>query len=320
MMESKKDTIKVESAYKTGLNLQLYNDAYDKYMRKVRFKERNTIRVESGLTFNQNQFSNWAAGGNNAMALRATLKVEHKYTARIFRITSEINGAYGMQYTDEKFRKNEDWLNLSTTPSWRFANRWDASTSLTIKTGLSNSYQAPGDTVLVAGFMAPAQILPAAGVSYKSKNGDLDLYMAPVSGNITLVLNKQLAEKGGFGMDPGKRFNAEFGGFFRLIYRKEFLNKIMTYNTKLEMFFKYTGTPTLWWENVLNIKITKVLGAKLYVLAIYNDRLETPDSKDGIQNFLQINESFGFGITYNIASKKHYAPPENLRTKTRVKR
>lgn len=319
-MESKKDSLKVESAYKSALNLQLYNDAYDRYMRGVKFKERNTIKVETGLTFNQNQFSNWAAGGNNSMALRATVKVEHKYTAPIFRITSEFNAAYGMQYTDNKFRKNEDWFNISTTPSWRFANRWDASTSLTFKSGFSNSYQAPGDSVLVAGFMAPAQILPALGITYESRNGDLSIYMAPISGNITLVLNRDLAAKGGFGMDAGKNFHAEFGAFLRVTYKKEFLKKIMSYNTKMEMFFKYNSTPTLWWENTLSLKITKLLGAKFYMLAIYNDRLATPDSKKGTPNYLQINESFGFGLTYNIASKKFGAPPENLRTKTRVKR
>lgn len=318
-LESRKDSIKVHKVEATTLDLQLYNQAYDDYLRKMQFRKRNSIKMESSLTINQNQFDNWAAGGNNVISLRAYIQAEHKYTRRIFGMTSNLSMALGFQNTDGVTRKNEDWLNISTTPSWRFANRWSVSASAILKTGVMNSYVAPGDTVLASTFFAPAQLLPAAGISYKSANGALDIYMAPLSGKIIFVTNDLLADKGGFGIPAGQKFGTEFGSFLRVVYDKKFFKRNqLSYSTRFETFIRYNSTPTLWWENNITCKITKVLAAKLYVLAVYDDKIATPRSKEGMHNYLQINQSFGLGLSFNLQSKKYNDPPENLRTKART--
>lgn len=317
-LESKKDSIKVHKVEATTLDLQLYNQAYDDYLRKLAFRKRNSIKMESSLTINQNQFDNWAAGGSNTISLRAYILAEHKYTRRIFGMTSNLSMALGFQNTNRVTRKNEDWLNISTTPSWRFANRWSVSASAILKTGLMNSYVAPGDTILASSFFAPAQLLPAAGISYKSANGALDIYMAPVSGKIIFVSNDFLANKGGFGVPKGDKFGAEFGSFLRVVFDKKFFKgEQLSYSTRFETFIRYNSTPTLWWENNISFKINKLLAAKLYVLAVYDDQIATPRSKEGAHNYLQINQSFGLGLSFNLQSKKYNDPPENLRTKAR---
>lgn len=320
-IESQKDTIRVHKAQSTSLDLKLYNQAYDDYLRKLEFKKRNNIKLESSLTLNQNQFDNWAAGGSNTISLRAYIQAEHKYTRRVFGMTSSLSMALGFQNTDRVTRKNEDWFNISTTPSWRFANRWSVSASATLKTGLMNSYTAPGDTLLTSAFFAPAQLLPAAGISYKSKNGALDIYLAPVSGKIIFVSNDYLAKKGGFGITKGDKIGAEVGSFFRVVYDQKFFktNKL-SYSTRFETFIRYDNTPTLWWENNISYKITKLLAVKLYVLAIYDDSIATPRSKEGLHNYLQINQSFGLGLSFNLQSKKYNDPPENFQTKAREKK
>lgn len=317
-IDSKKDSIRVYKTEANTLDLKLYNQAYDDYLRKMEFRKRNSIKLESSFTLNQNQFDNWAAGGNNTISLRTHIVAEHKYTRRVFGMTSNLSMALGFQNTDRITRKNEDWLNISTTPSWRFANRWSVSASAILKTGVMNSYVSPGDTVLTSAFFAPAQLLPAAGVSYKSANGSLDVYMAPVSGKIIFVSNDLLAAKGGFGIPKGDKFGAEFGSFFRVVFDKKFFKKEqLSYSTRFETFIRYNSTPTLWWENNISYKITKLLALKFYILAVYDDQIATPRSKEGLHNYLQINQSFGLGLSFNLKSKKYNDPPENLQTQAR---
>lgn len=315
-IESRKEKIEFKSTNSQTLDLQVYNDAYDAYLRRLKFRKHNTIKLETSLTFNQNQFINWVAGGDNAVAVRAYIWAEHKYQRKVFSINTNISSAIGLQVIDRITTKNEDWLNISTSPNWRFANRWSFTGSLIIKTGMLNTYDNKNQ--LSSTFFAPGKILPTAGISYKSSSNKLDIYLAPLSGNMTFVTNVELANKGGLGIDTGKRFGAELGSFFRLIYGDSFgKNDWLTYNTKLESFIRYNASPTLWWENSLSVKLQKLLTAKLYVLTIYDDRIKTPDVKNGINNYWQINQSFGIGLAYTIQSKTYNEPPENLRTKVR---
>lgn len=320
-LSTKTDTVaRITSDTPGGLNLTLYNEAYDEFLRRERFKQRNKINFRSSLTINHTSYDNWAAGGNNSFTGRIWINFEHTYTMPNFNVKSTFEGAYALLVTDEKARKNEDLLYLSSTPSWRLGPKWEVSGSVVLKSQFTNSYTAPGDTILASSFLSPATLTLSAGISYAPPKKRLNIYVAPLSGNLLMVTNKELADKGGFGMDKGKQFKPEFGVFFRLTYKESFWKELMTFETKLESFWKYSFSdmPTLWWENKLSFKITEIFGAKLYLLTIYNDKITTPRAVDS--NYWQINESAGFGLTFNLKSKENVALPENKITKGRLKR
>ncbi|MEG2098571.1 MAG: DUF3078 domain-containing protein [Mucinivorans sp.] len=303
-----------------SLNFTLYSDAYDRYVRRELFKQRNKIEIKAGLHITQTAFDNWASGGNNNFVGRTFAFVKHTYTKNNFKIVSTFDGAFSMTATDEYFRKTEDYLNMSSTPSWKISNRWELSGSAILKTQFGNSFQAPGDTMLVSSFFAPATLNLSAGITYSQPKSLLEIYFAPISGQLLMVLNKELSDKGGFGVEAGKRFSPQVGALMRIKYGIEFAKKKIAYNTTLETFWRYDrNTPTLWWENNIAFKFTNLLWANLYVLAIYNDQIKTPRAESE-GNFWQIKESFGFGLTFNFNSKVNSGPVKSDITKARNKR
>lgn len=301
------------------LNFTLYSDAYDQYVRRELFKQRNKIKIGSALTVTQTMFDNWAKGGNNSFAGRAYALVEHIYKKDAFEVKSSFEGAYTITATEDYVRKSEDFLNITSTPSWNISKRWMISGSAILKSQFANSYKAPGDTILVSSFFAPATLNLSAGITYKQPNSKLEIYLAPISGALLMVLNKELADKGGFGMDAGKQVDPQIGALLRITYGIEFAKKKISFDTKLETFWQYNREiPTLWWENKLNFRFTNLFGANLYILTIYNDQINTPRAAD--KNFWQINESFGFGLTFNFNSKPNTGPSKNDVMKARTKK
>lgn len=315
------DTMAIKQKIETpkNLNIQVYNDAYDDYLKMMRRKQRNVLEFSSLLNITQTSFSNWAAGGNNSFSGRGAINASHTYSAPIFNVKSIFDAAYGFITSDGNVRKNEDYFNITSTPSWKIANHFELSASLMFKSQFTNSYKAPADTLLISSFMAPATLTPSLGVTYFNKSKSLTVFLAPLSGNITLVLNDTLSQQGSFGVKPGQKINSQLGSMVRVNYKDSFYKDKLGYETKFELFIRFEGTPILWWENKLSFKFTNLLSANFYLLTIYNDQIPTPQSKEGKNNFWQFNESLGFGISYRIKSKKYEAPPENNLTKAREK-
>lgn len=303
---SRPDSITITTAPK--LNMQVYNEAYEQYLRQVQFKQRNKMIIKgTGLTLTQAAFDNWTAGGNNSLSARAFAHVEHHYTGPNFNIKSIFEGAVSVISSDGKFNKSEDYWNINIKPNWRIAPKWEASGDLLIKSQFANTLQYNDDqATIVSGFMAPGEIIASAGITYVPPKGRLSIYIAPVSGNLFMVLSEELAAKGSFGMDPGQKFKPKFGALFRVIYNEKFAKDKIEYYTKLESFWNYDSDPTIWWENKLNFKFTNLFGANIYFLAKYNKNEAPPRVKEGGSSFwdyCQINESFGLGLSFNFQSK-----------------
>lgn len=302
-----------------GLNMTLYSDAYDRFLRQQRFKERNKIKFRTSLTITQTAFDNWAAGGNNSFSGRIWANLEHNYTEPYFNVKSVLEGAYTMLITEGKIKKSEDFFYISSTPSWKIGEKWEISGSLILKSQFSDTYKSPGDTIMVSSFLSPGTLTVSAGISYAPPKKKLVVYLAPISGNLLMVTNKKLADIGGFGMPAGQQLKPEFGTFLRITYKEVFAKEKIGYETKLESFWNYSGDwPTLWWENKLFFKFTNLFGANFYLLTIFNDKITTPKASQN--NFWQFNESLGFGLTFNFNSKPNTVLPENTITKGRLKK
>lgn len=292
------------------LNMAVYNSAYDNYLRKLEFKRKNKITIKNtGLTMTQTSFSNWAAGGNNSFSTRAAAYIEHIYTDKKFDVKSVFDAAYGMILTDDIFKKNEDWFNISVTPSYYLSKHWKITGSVILKSQFTNSYNYSSDTKnLISSFFSPGELYLSFGVTYSSKVQDkFSIFLAPISGNLLMVINDELAQQKKFGMDEvGRKFKPSFGSFVRVLYNANIYKTMISYNTKLETFWDYTKNPTIWWENKLNFKFTNLLSANLYFQLKYDESVETPNSLEGHNSFWQtwqINESLGLGLVYNFKSK-----------------
>ncbi len=290
-------------------SLNVHTDAYERYARKMRFKYRNKVAFNGTLDIGQTAFDNWAAGGSNSFSGRIWSKFTHTYTneQKNFKVISDIDGAYTLVIADGVATKSEDYLNMSSTPSWKIFERFEISGSAIIKTQFANSYTTTDDTkTLSSTFFAPANITLSAGVTYTTKDGNFSWFMAPLSGNAVVVANDQLAALGVGGVEAGKHTKAEFGLFNRVIFKRTFLKEAANFSTQVDSFWNYKDCPTLWWESRLSYKFTQIFGMSLYLKVLYDQSIVTPRFEEN--NFWQINQSLGFNLTYTFKSPDNSGP------------
>lgn len=316
-----KDTVATKKqSGPTTIDMQLYNEAYDAYLKKLQNRQRTQFIVKNtGITFTQTAFDNWAGGGVGSFSLRAAANLTHNYVAPVFNISTTFDGAMSYLYSNQenalsKINKSEDYFNLSTTPSWAIAPRWQFSSSVVIKSQFANSFKdvkvndSTYESIKTSSIFSPGTITVSAGITYVSKSGNLKIYMAPISGNMTIVADKELADRGGLGLPAGDQFGNTFGAFLRINYNVTFAKKKMNYTNKLESFWGYDELPNFTFENWLSFKFTNLLAANLYVKAYYNDKvLTTPRYLRGERGFwanFQLQETLTFGLSYNFTGKK----------------
>ncbi len=318
------EVVAVPPAQNGTPKVDIYSDAYDRQLRKERFKQRNTMKLTAGLTVTQTSFENWQKGGNNSFAGRATLYGEHRYTAPVFSVLNIFDAKYGLQRVVGQTRKTEDYVGISSTQNWNISQRWKLSLNEMWKSQFSNgyTYASDGTRTFKSTFMAPGTFEISGGFTYESPNKKLNILLAPISGKMTFVLNDELAAIGGFGPPKGDRFKTELGIMARIMYNEKIYKNKIEYATKFESFWNYSGIPAMWWENKLNFKFSDVLSANFYVLMIYDQRIITPKVSEFQKtnpgapvngwDYLQLNQSMGFGLVYTMKSK----PREPIKTST----
>ncbi len=305
------DTIRMLSMDSLSVTkYRIKTDAYERYVRRETFRYRNKVKLRSTLGITQTSFSNWAAGGANSFSGRLWLNFEHTYTndQSAFNVISLFEGAYTMVITDEKVQKSEDFFYLSSTPSWKLAPNWEVSGSFVLKSQFTDGFVSPGDTLLSSSFFAPAYLTLSAGITYTMPNKRFKAFVAPLSGNSTLLLNDELSQQGLFGVEVGKSHKSEFGAFTRLEYNQPLFKNTTLIETKVESFWNYADLPTLWWENRISYKLNNIFNVALYVKVLYDRSVETPKASEN--NYWQINQSLSFNFMLNYDSKANTGPLE----------
>jgi hypothetical protein len=158
----------------------------------------------------------------------------------------------------------------------------------------------------------------AIGLDYKVKN--FSALIAPLSGKITTVNDQRLADAGAFGVDPaqfdaagnmtsrGDRVRKEFGGFIKIMYRKDLMTNV-TFQTKADFFSNYLENPEnidINWESVLSMKINKFLVTTVTFSLIYDDdvMISVDDNHDGVVEAIgprtQFKEVLAIGLSYKF--------------------
>ncbi|MBN1415696.1 MAG: DUF3078 domain-containing protein [Bacteroidales bacterium] len=259
------------------------------------------------LNFAQTSLTNWAAGGNNSVAINglASLFGNYKKGKSVWDNSLDIGygflkqGKEGIVKTDDKF----DFLSKYGRHAFK---SWYYSALLNFRTQLTNGYiynDPPKEDSVISALLAPAYLLGAIGLDYKP-NDIFSAFIAPLTMKVTFVNDQVLADAGAFGVDPGQKTRGEFGGYIRLAFKKDLVKNI-NFATKIDFFSNYLDDPQnidINWEALLAMKITKYIAASLSTQLIYDDDIgiiEDPDSDTPEQVFskIQFKEILGIGFT-----------------------
>lgn len=253
-----------------------------------------------GINISQGSLSNWAAGGDDfSLSVNSVLSLFafYKKDKHSWDNTFDFNLGY-VNTTSLGSRKNDDRIDLLSKYGYALNSKLNIAGLVNFRSQLFKgyTYEDNGDRTLSSAFLSPAYVLVSPGLDFKP-NADLSIFVSPVTARWTIVKDDSLSAKGLYGVDPGKHSKGEFGAFASVNYLKEF-NKNISYKGRLDLFSNYGRKPKnvdVYFTNVLNIKLSRILSLTWSVDMIYDDDVRL-FGKNNDAAAIQLKSLVGIGL------------------------
>ena len=265
----------------------------------------------------QTSLKNWAAGGQNSVAVNGMFSVFANLINGKSRWDNVLDMGYGLlKQGKEDFRKTDDKIDLLSKYGRQAFSNFYYAALLNFKTQMTPGYNYPDVTKKISDLFAPAYLLVALGMDYKP-NANFTAFIAPLTAKFTFVTNDSLSAAGAFGVEPGEKSKSEMGGYIRAAYTKndfkgEFMKNI-AFTTKIDLFSNYAENPQnidVSWENLIAMKVNKYISVNLNTHLMYDDNIlikidrnndgDVADIEDVPGKRIQFKEIFGVGFSYKF--------------------
>jgi hypothetical protein len=226
----------------------------------------------------------WIKGGEKStIGIKGIL--DYNFDMKKGKITwlNSVRARYGVSRstsTDDKFLKNDDYFNYSTTYGKEFAKNWSYAGFFSLETQFDHF------------FLTPGYIKLGPGILYKP-NAHFSVLMSPVMGNLTTKLAPSLKNVSAFGVDSGKTVAFGLGAFVQANMNYD-IAKGVNYKSVFTAYSNYLDHPgnvILDWSNLFTLTVNKYLGATVSFNTRYND-FEV--------GHLQTQHSIGVGLSYKL--------------------
>ena len=261
------------------------------------------------INFSQVSFSNWAAGGKNSVSGVALFNYSANYAKDRMSWDNSLNMGYGLLKEQSRdLVKSEDKLEINSKVGYKMTEggKWFFTGLTNFRTQFADgyNYSDKDNPTRISSLLAPAYLTIAAGFDYKPTD-KFSLFLSPLSGKFTFVADKEVADAGAFGVDPGKKSRAEMGGTLKTEL-KFTVAKNVDAVTNLGLFSNYLKKPQnvdINWDFRLNMKVNKYLSANLLTNLIYDDDIKVPVDRnddginDGTGSRIQLKQLFGAGLS-----------------------
>jgi hypothetical protein len=266
-------------------------------------------KYEASLGFSQTSFSNWSAGGENALALNGMLNVYKIYEKGNVRWSNYLGLAYGvnMQETEPKMRKTNDKINFLTKGGIYAWKNWDYAGLFEFRSQFAQGFNYPNDSVYISKFLAPGYFQLSLGLNYKPVEY-FALFISPIGARLTVVNDKSLTSRpeGAYGIHDGNTTLWQVGGSVNAVFKKDIMKNV-NFMSKLDLFSDYRHNPQniiVGWENNILMKVNKYISLTLTSMLIYDDNINYTD-KEGITHGprTQFRETFAIGFAYSLEHK-----------------
>lgn len=284
------------------------------------------IGGNTALTFSQVSLTNWAAGGQNSIAINSNFGIFANRVKDRGKWENSLDLAYGIINQEEStgFSKSDDLINIATKYSYQMnskSGKWFFTALLDFRTQFTDGFATPLEIKRISDFMAPGYVTIGTGISYDPSD-QLSFSYQPLTGKFTFVLDQELANQGLYGVEgavfdddgiailvPGKTSRAELGSFFRAKFKNE------VFESKLELFTGYTDNPgeiDINWQNALVLNVTKFISMNLFTHLIYDkdiligrDYDDDGEIDEGTEKpRIQFKSVLGVGLAHKFGAKK----------------
>ncbi len=263
-------------------------------------------------TFSQVSLSDsWSAGGSENIAINGATGLFADFRKDRNTWENSLDLGYGIiNQNNLGFEKSDDKINLVTKYGHQIVegdSRWFFSGILDFRTQFQEGYvQTETGDSLISNFMVPGYLTIGLGADYRP-NAKISFSYIPLTGKFTFVNDQGLADKGAYGVDPGKRSRAELGSFLRIKYKDEVITNVNV-ESRLELFSNYIqdfGTIDVNWQTTIVMKVNKVLSANFFTHLIYDKDIKTLND-EGVSGDakVQFKSVFGVGLAYNFGAAR----------------
>jgi len=244
------------------------------------------------LILAQTSLKNWAAGGQNSVAVNGIFSGFANYKKGKSVWDNSLDLGYGLlkQGKDADYTKTDDKFDFLSKYGREAFKNFYFSGLLNFRTQMSPGYKYPDTGHKISDIFAPAYLLLAIGLDYKP-NPYSSAFIAPLTAKFTFVNDPVLSAAGAFGVTPGEKSRGEIGGYLRAIYTKndfksEFLKNV-SFTSKIDLFSNYSDKPQnvdVNWETLTALKVNKFISVNFNTQLLYDDNIKIPIDRnnDGI--------------------------------------
>lgn len=279
-----------------------------------------TFDFAGGLNFAQAALVNWSAGGESSLSGNGKLDMKLVYLYKGHKWESNLKTEYGLVYNKTNgLNKTVDNLLLSTRYGYAIAQSdFYATAFASLETQYDLGFEKADDRKrwrqkeegvnYISAIFAPGYLNTSVGVEYKYKTL-VSVYLAPLAGRTTFVMDDFLSRKGAFGVDSGRHVLFELGMSLSASLNWNFWNNM--YLKSDAVFFtpynKDFGNIVVDWSVGLEMAVNRFFTAAIGFNLKYDDKVKTVN-KDGTVGGpkVQFREmlTIGIGYTFQQVSKK----------------
>ena len=316
-----------------AVEARFFNRARYRAERAAIRKERNYLEFGSGLQGTLTSYNDsWieTSGGDNAIAMIATLNLRHVFTKGLFSIETkfganigynrmkvETANADGTTSSDGVWFKNQDEFALSTAPSFKMSKNWSYGSIIKFRSQFANGYvsrtqQEPSNRKST--FMSPGYLDVSLGVTYTcpDKKWPFVVNLSPLALSAVfvesaLVRSNVWDDKPGwqvYGLSsPDRTSKYEGGSSVQVDFDRTFGRKgVFRYRTT---FFSFFG-----WITDIGMK-NKVSDYRTYKAA-YDCWNADPDKRPQDKPVLAIHPTVRWENTLEIKATKYISTTLNF--------
>jgi hypothetical protein len=258
----------------------------------------------AGINLSQTSLTNWSAGGDNSIAGNAYLNGALNYKKDHWLWQNTLALEYGVTSTKANgMQKSTDKIEIGTQIGYTTDNIWYYSAMADFKSQFYKGYNYPNKEHYISKFMAPGYSNLSIGMEYKPADKWYSAYFSPVAGKFTFVNDDYLSDLGSFGVDPGKKFKAEFGAYLKAKAEKNIMEnvKIITDANFFTAYNNSFGNIDVEWNMLISMKVNKYLNANISTTLKYDDDVKYIDESSNTHGArVQFKEIIGVGIGYNF--------------------
>ena len=255
--------------------------------------------------FNQANFNNWVAGGENSFSGNLGIDYKIDYKKDDYTWENRIIASYGLLQTQNSTfeKKTDDQVEINSLLAKKAKGFWYYSFLVNFRTQFTAGYVYSKDVNGAeqrqesTNFMSPGYLLFGPGMFWR-KNDNLKLNFAPLTSRFTFVDSFYTSVPGYvnysyFGVETNKSVLYQLGFNATAYYKFNIMENVSAENI-LSLFSNYLKEPgniDINYNLKVVMKINKSLTANLDFQVIYDD--------DAFAGF-QTREVFGLGVNYNF--------------------